>query len=199
MKTTMGDRDCDRRRILNVPNVLTMLRLALIPVFAVLFMNGRMIPALAVYIAASLTDIADGYIARKYRMITDFGKLMDPLADKLMVITMMVLMVLKGIIPLILVILLAAKELLMVLGGLFLLGKGKVVFSAWIGKIAQLLLVIGLILCFFTDRFGMWGLPAQLHVTVLWCGTVLAYAALCYYALSAFRAYRAQNLNHSAN
>ena len=73
---------------MNLPNKLTCIRMALIPVFVLLFYApfaaGRYL-ALAVFIAASLTDTADGYIARKYNLITDFGKFMDPLADKLLV------------------------------------------------------------------------------------------------------------------
>ena len=66
-----------KEKIWNVPNVLTMIRMLLIPVYWVLFMNGHRFIALAVFVIASLTDLADGYIARKYHLITDFGKLMD--------------------------------------------------------------------------------------------------------------------------
>ena len=73
-----------------IPNVLTILRIILIPVFVVLFFKGQKMAALAVFCAASLTDMLDGYLARKLNQITDFGKLFDPLADKLMVLTAMV-------------------------------------------------------------------------------------------------------------
>ena len=73
--------------IWNVPNVLTMIRIALIPVFVVLYVNGQQKAALAVFLAASFTDYLDGYLARKLNQITAFGKLMDPLADKIMVLT----------------------------------------------------------------------------------------------------------------
>ena len=177
----------DRKIIFNVPNVLTMIRLLLVPVFAVLFLNGHRIAALLVYAAASLTDVADGYIARHWNMITDFGKLMDPLADKLMVIVLMVCMVVTGILPVACVIVLVCKELLMVLGGLLMLRNGLVVFSQWIGKLAQLIIVVGLILCFFTAELEAAGLGG-LHLTVLWTGIVLALAALCYYAYFALKA-----------
>ena len=72
--------------IWNLPNILTMLRLVLIPVFAGLFLAGYEKWALAVFIIASITDYLDGYLARKNNQITAFGKLMDPLADKFMVI-----------------------------------------------------------------------------------------------------------------
>ena len=177
----------DRKIIFNVPNVLTMIRLLLVPVFAVLFLNGHRIAALFVYAAASLTDVADGYIARRWNMITDFGKLMDPLADKLMVVVLMVCMVVAGVLPPACVIVLVCKELLMVLGGMLMLRNGLVVFSKWIGKLAQLIIVIGLILCFFTAELEGAGLGG-LHLTVLWTGIALALAALCYYAYFALKA-----------
>ncbi len=72
---------------LNVPNALTLLRIVMVPVFlAVLFSNpddfGWRLAATAVFVVAILTDLADGYIARKYNLVTDFGKLWDPVADK---------------------------------------------------------------------------------------------------------------------
>ena len=73
--------------IWNVPNVLTMIRLALIPVFVTLHAVELEKLALLTFCIASFTDWLDGHIARKYNLITDFGKLMDPLADKLMVCT----------------------------------------------------------------------------------------------------------------
>ena len=177
----------DRKIIFNVPNVLTMIRLLLVPVFAVLFLNGHRIAALFVYAAASLTDVADGYIARRWNMITDVGKLMDPLADKLMVVVLMVCMVVAGVLPPACVIVLVCKELLMVLGGMLMLRNGLVVFSKWSGKLAQLIIVIGLILCFFTVELAGAGLGG-LHLTVLWTGIALALAALCYYAYFALKA-----------
>ncbi len=181
----------DPKIIWNVPNALTILRILLIPVFAVLFLQGQTMAALAVYCAAALTDLADGYIARKYRMITDFGKLMDPLADKLMTITMGVCMVIRHIVPAAIVIILAAKELIMVLGGLFLLKAGNVAYSKWIGKMAQAVVVCGFILAFFSDRLASFG-AAGLHVTVLWIGVGLTLCALGYYAAAFFQALRSK-------
>ena len=182
----------DPKIIWNVPNTLTMLRILLVPVFAYLYLNGHRMPALAVYCTAALTDLADGYIARKYRMITDFGKLMDPLADKLMTITMGVCMVIRGDVPAAIVIILAAKECLMVAGGLLLLKKGSVAYSRWIGKLAQAVVVSGFLLAFFSDRFEAWGVPG-LHVTVLWIGVALTVAAFGYYAVGMIQSIRAKN------
>ena len=186
----------DSKRIWTVPNVLTMLRMALIPVYWVLMSQGKMIPALCVYIGASLTDLADGYIARKYNQITDVGKLMDPLADKLMVLSVMLSMILPmggrgAILPLWPFIVVLLKELLMVLGGLFMLKKGIVVYSAVIGKAAQFVMVLSLICAFFYEYFDAAGLPVYLWLLYLAVG--LTICALVYYGIQAWK--QLKNLN----
>ena len=74
---------------MNLPNKLTMLRILLIPVFMVFIewdsLPGHILWAFVIFVVASLTDFVDGYIARKNNMVTDFGKFMDPLADKILV------------------------------------------------------------------------------------------------------------------
>ncbi|MBP3319385.1 MAG: CDP-diacylglycerol--glycerol-3-phosphate 3-phosphatidyltransferase [Ruminiclostridium sp.] len=84
---------------MNTANKLTMIRVVLIPVFIVLLYLGYVLPALAVFILASVTDFVDGYVARHYNQITDFGKFMDPLADKLLVISAMAWFVEVGWMP----------------------------------------------------------------------------------------------------
>ena len=75
---------------MNLPNKLTILRMIMIVPFVIVMLAGNVIPAgkwiaLALFVAASLTDFVDGYLARKYNLVTNFGKFMDPLADKLLV------------------------------------------------------------------------------------------------------------------
>lgn len=100
---------------MNLPNKLTILRIVMIPFF-VLFMlfpvtgpSDKWI-ALALFIAASLTDLLDGHIARKYNLITNFGKFMDPLADKLLVCSALICLVELGRIPSWIVIVIIARE-----------------------------------------------------------------------------------------
>ena len=179
----------DNKRIWTVPNVLTMLRMALIPVYWWLMAQGRMIPALCTYVAASLTDLADGYIARKYNQITDFGKLMDPLADKLMVLSVMLSLILPmggrpAVLPWWPFIIVLAKEGLMVLGGLFMLKKGVVVYSKVIGKVAQLVMVLSLICAFFYDYFDRIGAPVYLWL--LYAAVALTLCALVFYVREAY-------------
>ena len=178
------------KRIWTVPNVLTMLRMALIPVYWVLMSQGKMIPALCTYLAASLTDLADGYIARKYNQITDFGKLMDPLADKLMVLSVMLSMILPmggrpAVLPWPPFVVVLAKELLMVLGGVFMLKKGVVVYSKVIGKAAQFVMVCSLLCAFFYEYFDRVGAPVYLWL--LWIAVGLTICALVFYAKEAWQ------------
>ena len=95
--------------IWNIPNVLTMIRLALIPVFVVLHAMAMEKLALLTFCVASFTDWLDGHIARKYNLITDFGKLMDPLADKLMVCTALIMQGINGTFPVIAIIIVVIK------------------------------------------------------------------------------------------
>ena len=110
------------RANLNVPNVLTIIRLLLVPVYVAVFAAGYRYWALFVFLLASFTDLLDGRIARRYNLITDFGKLMDPLADKIMVLTAMISMAIgnaqiEPVIPWLAVIILLGKEIYMVQGG----------------------------------------------------------------------------------
>ena len=186
----------DSKQIWTVPNVLTMLRMLLIPVYWVLMAQGKPMAALGVYIAASLTDVADGYIARRYHQITDFGKLMDPLADKIMVLSVMLSMVLPmggrpAILPWWPFIIVLAKEALMVLGGLFLYKKGVVVYSKVIGKAAQFLMVCSLLCAFFYEYFDSIGTPVYLWL--LYAAVALTVCALIYYARNAFNQLKQKN------
>ena len=168
-----------------IPNVLTMIRLALVPVFVVLFFTGHRKASLAVFVAASLTDMLDGYLARKLNQITDFGKLFDPLADKLMVLSAMVCQGIAGVFPWIAIIIVACKELLMVLGGLFMLSKNMVVYSNYVGKTAQVFFIISLVLAFFHEELAAWGV--RLDLIFLWATVALAIAAMVIYIVEAVR------------
>ena len=176
--------------IWTIPNVLTMIRLILIPVFVVLFFSGLRKAALAVFVAASLTDMLDGYLARKLNQITDFGKLFDPLADKLMVLTAMVCQAIAGVFPWAAVIIVACKELYMVLGGMFMLKRGVVVYSNLIGKAAQVCFIASLVLAFFHDDFVAAG-TRLLGLTpdnlLLWITVALAILAMIVYTVGAVR------------
>lgn len=108
---------------MNIPNILTVIRLLLIPVFIVVFYSSaenNILYATYIFIFAGVTDVLDGYIARTYNMITKWGTVLDPFADKLMQITVLICFTSANYIPIWVIIVIGIKELLMITGGLFL-------------------------------------------------------------------------------
>ncbi len=123
---------------MNTANKLTMLRVAMIPAFLiVLYLGfpGSSYVALAIFILASLTDMADGYIARHHNQITDFGKFMDPLADKCLVVAAMLWFVERGRMPAWALLIVIVREF--GVSGLRMVAaeKGRVIAAGWSGKV----------------------------------------------------------------
>lgn len=123
---------------MNLPNKLTLLRIIMIPVFVVLLYLDfpfNNLAALAVFILASITDTLDGYIARKYNLITDFGKFMDPIADKLLVTAAMLVFVDWHMMPAWVVIVVVAREFIVSALRLVAANNGRVIAAGWSGKV----------------------------------------------------------------
>lgn len=173
---------------LNVPNILTVIRILLVPVYVALFAAGEKYSALTVFLLASFTDLLDGRIARKYNLITDFGKLMDPLADKIMVLTAMFSMAIGNrriapVIPWSAVIILLAKEIYMVYGAARLYNKGIVAYSNMLGKAAQCAFIASLVAVYFHDWFELKcaGWFMTLDLILLWIAVILTLSAMVTY------------------
>ena len=136
---------------MNLPNKLTVLRVCMIPFFVVmLLLNGgenqtyRYIAA-AIFIVASLTDMLDGKIARKYNLVTNFGKFMDPLADKLLVCSALICLVDLKQLPAWMVIVIISREFIITGFRLIALESGKVIAASWWGKtktVSQMVMII---------------------------------------------------------
>ena len=112
-----------------VPNIISIFRIGLVPVFIAVYFSDnsdRKLYAVLVYVFAALSDFLDGFIARKYHASSNVGKLLDPLGDKLMTISVMVCITIDGLIPFWAVIFAAIKEILMGTGGLVLHRKAHV-------------------------------------------------------------------------
>lgn len=121
----------------NIPNTLSLVRLALLPFFALLYFNNEIYWALAVLLLSGLTDLFDGVIARKCNQITEIGKLLDPFADKITQVTVLVCLTVRtpALIPLLLVCF--VKELLQAIGGFLLLSRFEIIRgSKWFGKVS---------------------------------------------------------------
>ena len=123
---------------MNLPNKMTLLRIILIPVFMVVLywgFPGATWVALAIFIIASLTDMLDGKIARKYNLVTDFGKFADPLADKMLVTAAMLWFVEIGQMPAWMLLIVICREF--AVSGLRMVAadKGRVIAAGWSGKV----------------------------------------------------------------
>lgn len=126
---------------MNIPNALTILRIVFVPIYLYLFYTtgeGYLIYAGTIFAAAGITDILDGYIARKYDQTTDLGAILDPFADKLMTFAVLISFTTAKLIPYWILLIMGLKEIIMIMGGLILyLFKGNQVLpSDKFGKMA---------------------------------------------------------------
>lgn len=137
--------------IKHVPNILTIVRFILIPSILYFIFTNQYIAAFIMLTVSGLTDVLDGIIARKFNCITNFGKLIDPLADKTTQISILAALTFKGIIPLWMLLIVFIKEFAMIAGASFLYGKELVVSSRWYGKLATVLFYIAIVCSFFIN------------------------------------------------
>ena len=171
---------------MNIANRLTIARIVMIPVFLLMMcfpkdalgtvnvfqsnLSVSWILAMIIFTIASITDFLDGYLARKYHLITNFGKFADPLADKLLVMTAFITLVGAGVIPMWIVAMIVCRELAVTGLRLLLVNDGEVLAAAWPGKVktaTQMLAIIFLLI----DDFPVKGLPFSI-------GTILLYVCL---------------------
>ena len=151
---------------MNLPNKLTILRVVMIPVFMVLYVikspvilsvfgieiTWTMLLADLVFILASVTDWADGYIARKEGIVTNFGKFMDPLADKLLVTAALLCMMANGVTNLWVVMIILAREFIVTGVRLIAASDGKVIAAGKMGKLKTVVQMITIIIAIPTGR-----------------------------------------------
>ena len=167
---------------MNLPNKLTTLRVIMIPffVFFLLWQNGenytfRMI-ALALFIIASLTDLLDGKIARKYNLVTNFGKFMDPLADKLLVCSALICLIELNALPAWMVIIIISREFIMSGFRLIASDNGVVIAASYWGKFKTTFQMVSVVLLILD-------IPALAFVTTIcvWIALVLTIVSLVDY------------------
>lgn len=165
---------------MNVPNALTIARFFMVGVFPYLYFNDGIANnkawAFVVFILAGITDVLDGWIARRYNLITKWGKLMDPLADKLMLLMVLICLALDKVIHYWVIIIIALKELLMILGAIFLLKEREVVVQANVyGKLATFMFYLAVTALIFEFPYAKYLLLAALISTIL---ALIQYAVL---------------------
>lgn len=167
---------------MNLPNKLTVLRVCMVPVFVVVMLldgvgdAGKYAAAL-IFILASMTDWFDGYLARKNNLVTDFGKFMDPIADKLLVCSALICLVENGALASWIVIIIIGREFIISGFRLVASDKGVVIAASYWGKfktVSQMIMVILLIL----DLGGVFQTIAQI---VTWIAVILTVISLVDY------------------
>ncbi len=169
-----------------IPNVLTTVRLAAIPFMAVfIYLSGQPGPeggrfgmiAFCFFVAIWVTDMLDGFIARRFNQVSDFGKIYDPFVDKLFQFTTAFMLFLISRLPLWVVIFIIVKEVLMLLGGAYILQKKRVVVhSKWYGKASTVLFVIALAAVFFIP----YDASTLLHIIFVPPVFMSSFATICY-------------------
>ena len=122
-----------------VPNTLTAIRFLLIPFIVIFILHGNFVGGIILLILSGLSDVLDGIIARRFNLVSDFGKLVDPLADKTTQIALIIALSLRGVVPLWIVLIVSLKESIMIAVAIFLYVKKLVVSSKWYGKLATVL------------------------------------------------------------
>ena len=167
---------------MNLPNKLSIARVLCIPAIVVLLHFPEpwcRIAAAALFIIGCLTDFLDGRIARKRNLVTDFGKFIDPVADKLLVLTTMIMLIHRGLLPAWLVVLIISRELSVDGLRMIAVTKGKVIAAGMAGKIktvSQMILIIFL-LAFDLPAFTHWFSA----VLAVWVAAITLYSGVEYF------------------
>lgn len=139
-------------------NIITLTRIALIPVFIAAWYFLPWWVAFALFVLASATDKLDGYIARKYNQVTNFGKFVDPLADKLLIAAALLLFVKDGLVGAVPAFIILAREFIVTSLRTVAMSEGRVLAATMSGKIKMVVQVVGLASLMFEPLFGFSGL-----------------------------------------
>lgn len=143
----------------NIPNILTIIRFILIPFIFISVVKKYYLIALIIFTISAITDVLDGFIARKFNYITDIGKLIDPLADKLTQVSLLLSLAILKILPKWIFAIVFIKECVMIISASILYKrKDVVVYSKWYGKLATVLFYLAIVVSLIINQF---------HVTIL--------------------------------
>ena len=145
--------------IKQIPNIITLSRFFLIPFIVISALQGNYAATIVFLTISGITDILDGAIARKFNLISNFGKLIDPVADKSTQIAMLSVLVINNIIPLWILLVVIFKEFIMVSGASFLYGKELIVSSKWYGKLSTVLFYIAIVISLLIKLLSQFDLP----------------------------------------
>ena len=156
---------------MHIPNILTAVRFLLAPLFVFVFFSSNenyLRLSAYVFVLAGITDVLDGYIARRFNLITKWGQAMDPLADKIMQLTVLICLTINRIIPIWVIIIVGIKEALMIIGGVVLYTRRDhvVIPARNYGKISTILFYMAVLFISFGIPFGIHLLFLAIIVTL---------------------------------
>lgn len=168
----------------HIPNILSAFRLALVGVFAWLFAKEQYYVCLIVYLVSFATDVLDGYLARRNNWVSNIGKVLDPLADKAMLIAVLCCFYSVCAIPLYVLVIVICKEVSMIAIAAVLYAKKIVVYSDWFGKIATGLFALAIVLT-FVYLIRSWP-STPIHLYVYLVAIAVGIASFFHYGIKTF-------------
>ena len=167
----------------NIPNLLTIIRFILVPFIYTSVINKHYLIALIIFTISAITDILDGFIARKFNYITDIGKLMDPLADKLTQISLLLALSFLKILPWWIFAVVFIKEFVLVISASVLYSKKDVVvYSKWYGKLATTLFYLAIVVSLITNQFNM-KMPFRIDLYLYYLAILATIFSLIMYSI----------------
>ncbi len=163
---------------MNLPNKITIFRVCMIPIFLI-FMLGEGIPygnmiAAAIFVIAALSDLLDGYLARKHNLVTNFGKFMDPLADKLLVSSALICFVALRTVPAWIVIIIIAREFIISGFRLIASDNGVVIAASWWGKLKTNVQMVVSVMLIVNLDYGWMNILEQIAIYLALALTVIS-------------------------
>lgn len=174
-----------KRGVQHLPNILTLLRIAATCLFAVFFTRGRFNACIAAFAFSALSDVLDGFIARRFNLVSDLGKLLDPLADKISLIVISICFCRAGWIPGYMLAAIAVKEGCMLLGAILMLRSNVVAQADRFGKAASTIFNIS-IAAALLRQYTPFAFLGNLHLYLFGLSILCSFTALVHYARTQF-------------
>lgn len=167
----------------NIPNILSIIRFILIPFIYISVISRHFLTALIIFTISAITDVLDGFIARKFNYITDFGKLIDPLADKLTQISLLLSLSILKILPWWIFAIVFIKEFVLIIYASVLYSKKDVVvYSKWYGKLATTLFYLAIVTSLLVYQFNI-VMPFRIDLYLYYLAILSTIFALIMYGI----------------
>ena len=167
----------------NIPNILTIIRFILIPFIFTSVVNEDFLATIIIFTISAITDILDGYIARKYNYITDIGKLIDPLADKLTQMSLLLSLAILKILPWWIFAIVFIKEGVMIISASLMYKKEDVVvYSKWYGKLATVLFYLAIVVSLIVNQFHV-QMPFRIDLYLYYLAILATIFSLIMYSI----------------